>query len=252
MRTRRRRCCWEINENFSGFIANVVWSSFKRDIVCCGLVSSPIQRLINLIWSIVCLNHTICPTSVTPVTTRTLFRTHIRHFSLSRIQSGRWFTNSRFIHLTETLQSESWKDGFDASLCHWSSLSSSVYPSFILNRIEKKSLCFEKDTIRDEIYSLTFFLLKEKGQKNYFRSIMCQNRRFHISNTHSQLFALWGRTKGQKFNILCVWNNPFFSSFCRFFFSADDKNEIVWLLHFNLIMDELVNSGELMRRVDWS
>lgn len=96
------------------------------------------------------------------------------------------------------------------------------------------------------------FLLKEKGQKNYFRSIMCQNRRFHISNTHSQLFALWGRTKGQKFNILCVWNNPFFSSFCRFFFSADDKNEIVWLLHFNLIMDELVNSGELMRRVDWS
>jgi hypothetical protein len=77
-----------------------------------------------------------------------------------------------------------------------------------------------KDTIRDEIYSLTSFLcfesLKRGKKQNRGREgkaevvpFICQNRRFHISNTHSAL-ALErededeGEQSDEKFNsLLC-------------------------------------------------
>lgn len=146
-------------------IANVVfvWSSIKRDIVCCGLVSSSISAflrcyqsyLINCVWN----SHNLS------------YKCHSRR---KKTERGLYFNNtfSSFgiccerenfrVYSFEELFKPIIKEAvFDASLCHRFSL----YILFSASIKLYQKICFQKDTIRDEIYSLTFFVCCWTGRR---------------------------------------------------------------------------------------
>lgn len=170
------KCIAEINEKLLKFVGRdyckclIVWSSIKRDIVCCGLVSSPYSRRINLVWSThEC--HTICPLSVTPKQERTLFQRTNNTFGIFLEMKIFSSSANRIYSVKKPLQSH-----------HKETALKLHYVWLLLLNCTRKEYSV-KGTQSKMKFTLWHSLLNER-RKNYFCSIICQNRRFHISNTH--------------------------------------------------------------------
>jgi hypothetical protein len=127
---------------------------------------------------------------------------------------------------------------------------STIFPFF--------SLYSRKRTQSEMKFTLwhLFLLLREHWKEESRREgeaeqrvvpFICQNRRFHISNTRSQCFQEEDEDEAEqsdeKFNTLCARNNPFLLA--RWKSSDSLLCSRRWLLHFNfnLIMDDLAAVG---------
>lgn len=119
------------------------------------------------------------------------------------------------------------KNGFDGFIMPWISI-------LLLLNCSREKIMFEKDTIRDEIYSLTFFMLKQNERnKNYFfvpLYVKTEGFTFQIHTRNSPRAS----TKDESLIHFVLEIILFFSFLCCLIKTRS------WLLHysFNFIMDD--------------
>lgn len=158
---------------------------------------------INCVW----ISHNLSSKCHSPSSARTLFQQHfliVRHFS--------W----NFSFILEALQTHHERSGLWCFIMLQIPSCSSFYQIVL-------KICFQKDTIGDEICSLTFFVSSERvGERrtNYSFHYVSKQKVSHFKHTLAMLRTS-GEQRMKSFNVLCVQNNPFqllLRSFCRFGF----------------------------------